>query len=158
MENSENMELTKVLNESAETINEEVAQKVKKKRGRPAGAKSENKKDASKTSDNNAVLIKYSKDQYKNALAGVFVISGMYLSKATGFDGFNMKEEEIDALTSQGAEVCDQFMPAIDSKYIALGGFVLGCSSVYGLKYMAFKEWRVKKEIQELKDKKSKEK
>ncbi len=142
--NSENIELNKVLNESAETINSEVAQKIKKKRGRPAGAKTGDKKD-SKNSQGEApaVMIRYSKDQYKNALSGVFVISGMYLSKATGFDGFNMQAEEIEALASQGSEVCDQFMPAIDSKYVALGGFVLGCASVYGLKYMAFKEWKM---------------
>jgi hypothetical protein len=136
-----NADLNKVLNQSAQSINEEVSAKIHKKRG-PKGPRNKKDEPLINNSVNNPALIKYSKDQYKNTLAGVFIISGMYLEKSTGFKGFAMQPEEIEALASQGAEVCDQFMPAIESKYIAVGGFVLGCASVYGMKYMAFKEWQ----------------
>lgn len=130
-------DLAKTLNDSAQEINSHVQEQVEKKKRGPKGPRKN--KPETRSLEAQAVAIKLSKEQYAQALAGVFQISGMFMVKATKFEGFALDAEEIQSLSLQGAEVCDLCMPSIDPKTLAIGGFALSVVGVYGMKYMAFK-------------------
>lgn len=138
MELNNNPELEKTLNDSASELNSHVQEQIEKKAKRgPKGPRKEKQK---LSLESQAVAVKLTKDQYAQALSGVFVVSGMFLTKFSGFDGFAMSEEEVQTLSIQGAEVCDLCMPSVDPKTLAIGGFTLSIAGIYGMKYLAFKE------------------
>ena len=136
-----NTDINKVLSDSANTINTEVEAKLAKKRG-PKGPRTQ--KQTAQPQPAAGTMVKLSKDQWTQTLAGAFAISGFYLTKATGFEGWTLSQEELQAVSMQGAEVADAFVPQINSKWVALGGFTLAVASVYGMKFMQYNEWATK--------------
>ena len=138
MENLENT-LDKVIIQSATNVQDELNVKTeKKKRGRkPKNTKIEVN---NLVGDSDTDLVKMSKEQYKGLLGMLFSVSGMYLAKATKFEGFNMTPDELEQISESGSVVCVQFMPVVNSKYVAVGAFI-GCTGlIYGQKVIAYKK------------------
>ena len=136
---SQNSEtLNQVLSESNKVISGKIEEKERKRRGRQPGS-TVKKKEVSQEVPNQ-YLVKYDKNQYKMALAGVFTLSGMFLAKATNFPGFALSPEETDALATQGGEACEVMFPQVDTRYVAVGGFALSIIAVYGLKVHQYNE------------------
>lgn len=132
--------LDKVIIQSASNVQEELNTKTeKKKRGRKP--KSEKSNFVQTPNSEPSDLVQMSKDQYKGLLGMLFSVSGMYLAKATKFDGFNMTKDELEQISESGSVVCLQFMPTINSKYVAVGAFVGVTGLIYGQKIISYKQY-----------------
>lgn len=135
-------ELNKVISESRNEIHSANEQVLAKKRGRPSGTV-KGKSIApplSLSSPNNptATSQAMSVDGYKAMLGGIINLLGMYLNKSSETECFTLTKEEMELITSQGAECMIEFVPTVDSKYLKLAGFSLVVVSVYGMRYNNF--------------------
>jgi hypothetical protein len=133
-------DLEKVLQDSKVSLETEIKEK---KRGRPKGS-------TTAASTIKPTQTKVSPETYKQMLAAVIGFTGEFLATGSKFEGFKFSPQEIELLSTQGSEVCAEFLPQIDSKYVKLGAFTLSVVSIYGMKYYAYNEHyqKIKKQEQ----------
>jgi len=78
--------------------------------------------------------------QYKDVMGGLIQFTGIYLSRATKWDGFQLSKDETDLLAMQASDLAVEFMPAVQSKYVKVGAFSMTLIAVFGMRYMEFQE------------------
>lgn len=81
-----------------------------------------------------------SASQYKEVMGGLIQFTGIYLSRATKWEGFQLSKDETDLLAMQASELAVDFMPAVQSKYVKVGAFSMTLIAVFGMRYMEFQE------------------
>ena len=81
-----------------------------------------------------------SASQYKEVMGGLIQFTGIYLSRATKWEGFQLTKDETDLLAMQASELAVDFMPAVQSKYVKVGAFSMTLIAVFGMRYMEFQE------------------
>lgn len=78
---------------------------------------------------------------YENMIKPLLFFSGDYMSRASQFDGFKFSNDEADTLSKQAAEVMVELAPMINTKQGKIGIFAITAISIFGLKYLAYKEY-----------------
>jgi len=81
-----------------------------------------------------------SASQYKEVMGGLIQFTGIYLSRATKWEGFQLTKDETDLLAMQASDLAVEFMPAVQSKYVKVGAFSMTLIAVFGMRYMEFQE------------------
>lgn len=81
-----------------------------------------------------------SASQYKDVMGGLIQFTGIYLSRATKWEGFQLTKDETDLLAMQASDLAVEFMPAVQSKYVKVGAFSMTLIAVFGMRYMEFQE------------------
>lgn len=128
MENNPS-DLDKVIAETqAEISSNEIKEETKQKRTRK-------KKDLEPVK-----MQQVSAAQYKDVMGGLIQFTGIYLSRATKWDGFQLSKDETDLLAMQASELAVEFMPSVQSKYVKVGAFSMTLIAVFGMRYMEFQE------------------
>ena len=121
--------LDKIISDTqAEIASNEVKEETKTKRGRK-------KKDLETVKVQNV-----SSEQYKQVMAGLIQFTGIYLSKVSKWDGFQLSNEETELLSMQASDLAVEFMPQVQSKYVKVGAFSMTLIAVFGMRYMEFQE------------------
>ena len=139
--NNETPNLEQVIKQSTENVMTEIQEKTQKKRGRKPKSQTENKLNPllpAKTPE----LVKIEKAQYKAGIQMCFQLFGSYMAKAFKYEGFELNREELEALGDSGSECAHHFMPAVDPKWVALGGFVMVTGGIYAMKVVAYNEYK----------------
>lgn len=155
MENNQEIQTTNIDKVIEETHNEiKLNEETKlKKRGRPSKKENNDKKDQKLTNSVNSNEQKMSIEVYKQMLAGVITLSSVYLNKASESEIFTLTKEEMELVTTSGADCLMEFVPSVNSKYMKVAGFGLVLASVYGVRYYQFEEsLKQKKKLKEVKN------
>lgn len=62
--------------------------------------------------------------------------------KRTGFEGFRLNKDELDALVPQLDQVCRQYMPMLNTPHAALAVFGMSMATVAVTKYMLYLDFQ----------------
>lgn len=81
-----------------------------------------------------------SADQHKAVMGGLLEFTGIYLSKVSKWEGFQLSKEETEILAVQASDLAVEFMPQVQSKYVKVGAFSATLIAVFGMRYMQFQE------------------